>query len=192
MKRLSVAILAALILIASFAADAQTAAAPMEAAAAAPAPSAEALAAAKNLMVAMKMREVMTAAMQQASKSIPQILNQMTAANINGNPKLSAEQKKEALAMAQVKIPEMSADMQVFLDDPKMVDEMVAEIVPIYARNFTVDEIKHIIAFYNSPAGAKLLRVMPQMMNETMMVSQKVTMPRIAKVMEKVFPPAAK
>ena len=36
----------------------------------------------------------------------------------------------------------------------------------VYARYFTVGEMQEIIAFYRSPAGAKTLKVMPQIMTE--------------------------
>lgn len=188
MKRLSVALLAGLILAASCSAYAQAPAAAPAPAAASPA----ALTAAKEMVTAMNMRQVMGAAMKQMAASMPQIMSQTAAAAINASAKLNDAQKKQALAEAQQKIPEMSASMQSFFDDPKMIDEMVEEIAPIYARNFTVDEIHQITAFYQTATGAKMLRIMPQLMGESMQVSQKVIMPRISKMMEKIVPPAQK
>jgi hypothetical protein len=180
MKRLSVAVLIALILAASVSAYAQ-APAPVAAAAVDPA----ALAAAKEMVAAMKMREVMAASMKQATQSIPQMIDQMTAGMIKADTRLSDAQKKEVLDKMQVKRPEITAAMQSLFEDPKMIDEMVDEIAPLYARNFTVAEINAIAVFYKSDAGAKTLRVMPQLMNESMMTSQKVLMPRLTKMMEK-------
>jgi hypothetical protein len=40
----------------------------------------------------------------------------------------------------------------------------------IYARYFTAQELREILAFYRTPVGEKSLKVMPQIMGETMAV----------------------
>jgi len=45
----------------------------------------------------------------------------------------------------------------------------------IYARHFTVAELRELLAFYRTPVGAKSLRVLPQIMGESMTV----VMPRL-------------
>jgi len=46
------------------------------------------------------------------------------------------------------------------------ITESINDAAPIYARLFTVDELRAIIAFYRSPTGSKALRVMPQASSE--------------------------
>lgn len=59
---------------------------------------------------------------------------------------------------------------------PEMFKEMLAEmkaedleeaIIPIYLKYFTADDINHLIAFYESPFGKKVTRVMPQILQES-------------------------
>lgn len=59
---------------------------------------------------------------------------------------------------------------------PGMFDEMMAELkaedleesmIPVYANHFTGDDIKHLIAFYESPFGRKVMREMPQIITES-------------------------
>lgn len=59
---------------------------------------------------------------------------------------------------------------------PEMFDEMLSEmkaedleeaIIPIYVKHFTAADIKHLIAFYESPFGRKVTRVMPQILQES-------------------------
>jgi len=59
---------------------------------------------------------------------------------------------------------------------PGMFDEMMAELkaedleesmIPVYASHFTGDDIKHLIAFYESPFGRKVMREMPQIITES-------------------------
>lgn len=46
-------------------------------------------------------------------------------------------------------------------------DEMINEFIPIYSKYFTNEEIKQMIAFYQTPLGQKTLSVMPQLSSET-------------------------
>jgi hypothetical protein len=46
------------------------------------------------------------------------------------------------------------------------ITESINDAAPIYARLFTVDELRAIIAFYRSPTGSKALRVVPQASGE--------------------------
>ena len=43
---------------------------------------------------------------------------------------------------------------------------MLSTLPPIYARHFTVAELKELAAFYRTPTGAKALREVPQVMGE--------------------------
>jgi hypothetical protein len=187
MKRLSVAVLLALILAASFSAYAQTATTGLSPEPAAPVNPA-ALAAAKELVSVLKMRELMVATMSQASKNIPQSMSQSITARVNANTKLTDDQKKAEIAIASAQIPKMSAALQEFFADPKMIDEMMETVAPLYARHFTAEEIGQLAVFYKSPAGAKSLRVLPQLMNESMQLSQAIVMPRLSKLMEQFSP----
>ncbi|EPG73769.1 PF09832 family protein [Leptospira fainei serovar Hurstbridge str. BUT 6] len=51
-------------------------------------------------------------------------------------------------------------------------EDMVELIIPIYDKYFTLEEIKGITAFYNSPVGRKLLEKNPQITQESMQVGE--------------------
>jgi hypothetical protein len=48
------------------------------------------------------------------------------------------------------------------------LDEMLADMVPVYQRHFTKSEIDALTTFYGSPAGQKFLHEMPAVTAETM------------------------
>lgn len=48
------------------------------------------------------------------------------------------------------------------------LDDMLAEMVPIYQKHFAKSEIDALTAFYSSPAGQKFLHEMPAVTAETM------------------------
>lgn len=54
----------------------------------------------------------------------------------------------------------------------EMLNEMRAEdlenaLIPIYLKYFTTDDLKRLLAFYESPFGKKVTRVMPQILQES-------------------------
>ena len=55
------------------------------------------------------------------------------------------------------------------LSDGKFMDDIVA----IYAKYYSHDDIRQMIAFYDTPAGKKTIEVMPQLMAESVQVSMK-------------------
>ncbi len=63
---------------------------------------------------------------------------------------------------------------------------LIEAIATIYARLFTTEELAQISAFYDSPAGRKMVKEMPAILSETMSVAQlvghKITMEVIAKL----------
>jgi hypothetical protein len=49
---------------------------------------------------------------------------------------------------------------------------LFAEIAPLYVRYFSVAEIDEMIRFYESPTGQKVVKVMPNLMQESFLISQ--------------------
>jgi hypothetical protein len=192
MKKFVALIAASLFAVAPVFAQTPVAAASAAPAAQAPALDPAALAAAKDLVTALKMRDMLVASLQQASQNASKMVGQVATKAINENPKLNDEQKKESLAKFEKSAPAMTAALQEFFSDAKLIDEMVDEIAPLYASNFTAAEIGQIAAFYKTPIGAKTLKVMPQLVNQSMQASQKVMMPRLNKLMEKIAQSATK
>lgn len=65
---------------------------------------------------------------------------------------------------------EMNALFTEQIDAPGGLTEMV---IPIYDRHFTHEELRGIIAFYETPAGRKAITVLPQVMQESMLAGQR-------------------
>jgi hypothetical protein len=153
--------------------------------AAAPMPSADpaVVAATKEMFAAMKVRTMMTNMMTQMEQQMPAQGHAAAAAAINGNPDLTPQQKAEQMKSAEEAIQTSSSRMHAVFSDPTLVDDMIAEMVPLYAETYTLDEIRQLTAFYASPLGQKMQANMPALMNRSMQISQRVMMPRIQKAM---------
>lgn len=138
----------------------------------------------RALLDSMGSRKMIKDSFAQMQGAMPQMIIDNATAMINGNTGLSAEQKKAAIAEATRKAPQVAERIRKVFDDPALADEMIEEMVPLYARRFSVAEIEQIAAFYRSPVGAKMLASMPQIMNESMQISQKIMLPRVGKIMQ--------
>ena len=60
------------------------------------------------------------------------------------------------------------------------------EMIPIYAKFFTHDEILQMVAFYETPVGKKTIEVMPELAVEMARVSTRWSMSKLPEVTEKM------
>ena len=58
----------------------------------------------------------------------------------------------------------------------KLVDKVVELYTPIYAKYYSLDDMKQLIAFYQTPIGKKLGETTPKIMIEGMQIGQKIGM----------------
>ena len=179
----SLTIVAAVAAAPSFAV-AQTAPAP---AATAAATSPQANAAVKELLDAMDVRKMMAASFAEMEKALPQMMRAQMTAVINADPGADAEKKKAALAKVEQVLPVASQAINRMFKDPALIDEMMVEIAPLYARNYTVAELKELTAFYRTPLGRKMLALSPRLSAESMAIGQRIVAPRLNGMMQEVM-----
>jgi hypothetical protein len=111
----------------------------------------DAIAAAKELMVVMK-------ATDQYKAIIPSLLKMMKDVIVQGRPDVERDYNLLVPVMEQA----MNAN----------IDEMLDKVAGVYARNFTVEELRDITAFYRSATGQKLVERQPDIMKESMAIGQ--------------------
>jgi hypothetical protein len=179
----SLTIVAAVAAAPSFAV-AQTAPAPVAAAAAV---SPQANAAVKELLDAMDVRKMMAASFAEMEKALPQMMRAQMTAVINADPGADAEKKKAALAKVEQVLPVASQAINRMFKDPALIDEMMVEIAPLYARNYTVAELKELTAFYRTPLGRKMMALSPRLSAESMAIGQRIVAPRLNGMMQEVM-----
>lgn len=74
------------------------------------------------------------------------------------------EQKAHADKIDDATIAELRAEFERI--QISFVTDAMKEAPPIYARHFTVAELRDLAAFYRTPTGAKALHELPQVMGE--------------------------
>ncbi len=52
------------------------------------------------------------------------------------------------------------------------IDRFIEILVPLYDRHLTLDEIRQLIAFYESPLGRRLVEIQPTLAAESMLAGQ--------------------
>jgi hypothetical protein len=176
MKKIVASVVTSLVLMAAAPVFAQSA----------PAADPAATAAAQEMFDAMNYRTLMGGMMRQMGQGIGTSMRAGAEASINNNSKLDPEQKKQALAKMETELPAAISALQELMNDPTVVDEILAETVPLYARTYTADELKQITAFYRTPVGAKMLATTPKLMGEGMQIGQQVFVRRVGPLMQKL------
>ena len=144
-------------------------------------------AAVKELMDAMDVRKMMAASFTEMEKALPQMMRAQVTAVINADPTASDAKKKEALAKVEQVLPGAADAVNRMFRDPALIEEMMVEIGPLYARNYSVDELKQLSAFYRTPLGQKMLALSPRLAAESMAVGQKIVAPRLNGLMLEVM-----
>jgi hypothetical protein len=138
----------------------------------------------RELMDTTGARANMSVSMQNLAKALPQMLRMRAEAVVRNNPKLNDDQRKAEMANVERRIPIITTALQKDLNDPKLVDELYNQVVPLYARHFTQEEVKALTAFYRSPTGKKSLEVMPMLMGESAQAAQKLMQERAKRIIE--------
>lgn len=85
----------------------------------------------------------------------------------------------------------MMKEMSDLMKREMSFDVMAPEMARIYAAAFTIEELKSVIAFFDSPAGKAFAAKMPELQTKAMMVSQAramTLMPKIQEIMKKYMP----
>lgn len=137
----------------------------------------------QQLLKAIKARELMLSSMRQMEQRMPEQIRGFVSGVVQNNANLNAQQKQELLARVDKTIPAMVAQLHDVIYDPAIIDEVMAEMVPMYAETFSGDEIHQLTAFYLTPLGQKMLANTPKIAARSMEMSNRIIMPKVQKIM---------
>ncbi|MTW10623.1 DUF2059 domain-containing protein [Pseudoduganella eburnea] len=138
----------------------------------------------RELMDATNARANMAASVQNLAKTLPQLLRMRAEEVVRNKPNLTDQQRTMEMAIVDRRMPAVTVALQKEFNDPKLVDQLCNQLIPLYASHFTADEVKALTAFYRSPVGKKSLEVMPVLMGESAQVAQKLVQERAKRVIQ--------
>lgn len=128
---------------------------------------------AEQLLDLMKMPQTIEQSLAAMKQAMPAQLAQMSKA-------MGEELPPEATQQSQQTMDIMSEELRW----EKIKDDYVA----LYATTFTAEELKGLIAFYQSPAGQAFMAKQPVLMQGAMQINQKLmvrVMPRLKEIYKK-------
>ena len=102
-------------------------------------------------------------------------LMELTGAKLLGQQMGAAvsQQIVDAIRESQPDFPDRAAVIvQEVVVEQLKDDALWDRLVPIYAKHFTHEEIRQMIAFYQTPLGKKTIEVMPQLMADSVKAGQ--------------------
>jgi hypothetical protein len=132
-----------------------------------------------KLFEVMHLREQMQNVMKMMPQMIQQQLQQQwkqTSAKFGGQLTPDQEAGLEKLMQKY-----MTQAMNVY-----SVDEMISDMIPVYQRHFTKDDVNALTAFYSTPAGQHMLALQPVIMKEYMPVVMKRVQESSAKLTDEL------
>jgi hypothetical protein len=90
--------------------------------------------------------------------------------------------------MPQEGVDEIRATIDKWYDAEINFDDIRPKMVEIYVKDFTEDDLKQILAFYQSPVGQKAIKNLPTVMREGAMVAQEYTKAKIPSLNAELTP----
>ena len=164
------------------------AATPAAPAAPAPAPvTPEQRAAIKELLDVLNTRDSLTKTFQAMAQTLPAQMGGAMSRQIEMNTTLTPEQKVKVREGMGQPFDAAVKEAIGIVSDPKLVDQTIDKMIPIYAKYFTAAEAKQLIAFYKTPIGTKSLQAVPQANNESLQAAFVGFQPKLNGLMEKTL-----
>lgn len=134
-----------------------------------------------------------------ADANVKRIMDQMMATHqkqypfivssvISSDSSLSEEQKKElAKKLTQRQDQATERMRELFEQKIDLADVMNRVALNVYDKYFTESELKDIVAFYKTPVGQKTLKVMPQVMQDSMDLTRELITPKLGEIIEQLM-----
>ena len=136
--------------------------------AAAPSAAADAnvAAATRELLVTMQARGMLAELLSQQAQQMYRERMLAAARDIVAR-QLDPAQQKDEVARANARLATEQAAILARFADPALADEMIEQLLPLYADTYTLEEIRQLTAFYASPLGRKMQAGAPMLMKRS-------------------------
>ena len=123
-------------------------------------------------------------------KKILELMEIIGAKNIGRQVSVSfAQQLSYGLKQSQPDIDPQAFKVVAAVTDEELSkhsDELIAKMVPLYAKHFTETDLDALLAFYRSPIGRKTVEAMPALMQESMELAIDESKASVPKIQERV------
>lgn len=91
---------------------------------------------------------------------------------LTGMERLVGQMENQMIASLRQQMPQVPELFWTKFQQKMNTRELLEKIIPIYDKYYTTEDLKTVNAFYETPAGQKLLSTLPQAMQEAARVGQ--------------------
>lgn len=124
----------------------------------------------KNLMSALLLTLSLTSMSALAEPATKESIKALM--NKTGAGEMGMLMMNQLLPTLKQMIPEAPEKFWADVMTEMKVDEINELVIPVYQKYLNAKDIKELNAFYDTPAGKKLIRVQPKIMQESMVIGQ--------------------
>ncbi len=100
-------------------------------------------------------------------KNIKQLLN------VTGASSLSQQIVMQMLISMKSQYPQVPQKFWDAFSSEFNADDLIKELIPIYSKYYSDEDIKGLIAFYQTPLGKKTIALLPQISQESIAIGQR-------------------
>jgi uncharacterized protein len=130
--------------------------------------------------------EIMNTVLAQMEKDLPEMMGRMLRQEANQRRLSEKEQKELESYLNQTSVRLVAKFRELFTRRINL-GEIIEQIsYPLYDKFFTEAELKDLVGFYKTPTGRKAMKVMPELMGESMQRSNDLMMPKIAALIDEI------
>jgi hypothetical protein len=79
-----------------------------------------------------------------------------------------------ATAVPENQRQKFMADFSEKLRSQLRTNDIVNDVVPVYARHFSLDEIQELTRFYESSVGKRFVQMLPQVIQESQIIGEQI------------------
>ena len=91
---------------------------------------------------------------------------------LTGMEKLMNQMKTNMIASLKPAMPQLAESFWVKFEQKMDIRELVEKILPVYDKHYSLEDLKIVNAFYESPTGQRVLATMPQVMQECTVIGR--------------------
>jgi len=91
---------------------------------------------------------------------------------LTGMEKLVDQMMSQMMSGMQAQMTNMPSEFWVSFSKKIKASDLLEKLMPVYDKYYSLEDLRAVNAFYSSPAGQRMLSVMPQLMQESMVIGQ--------------------
>lgn len=91
---------------------------------------------------------------------------------LTGMEKIMAQMKDQMLGALKTQVTQVPPEMWDRLGKKLDMAEFLDQIIALYDKYYTIEDLRAVNAFYSTPVGQKILQTLPQITQESMLIGQ--------------------